>query len=83
MNKQIERQLRESQRELADAQREKQKLRLRPCRGDAEILQKEKNLQEIDNRIEFLKNEIRGLERKWREATLGETKVGEYESPFS
>jgi chromosome segregation ATPase len=83
MNKQIERQLRESQRELADAQREKEKLRLRPCRGDAEILKKEKNLQEIDDRIESLKNNIRVLERKRREATMGETKVGEYESPFS
>jgi chromosome segregation ATPase len=83
MNKQIERQLRESQRELTDAQREKEKLRLRPCRGDAEILQKEKNLEEIDNRIEILKNDIRGLERKQREATLGERKVGEYESPCS
>ena len=83
MNKQIERQLRESQKELADAQREKERLRLRPCRGDAEIHLKEKNLQEIEDRIETLKNTIRGLERKQREAIPGEMKKGEYDSPFS
>jgi len=83
MNKQIERQLRESQKELADVQREKERLRLRPCRGDAEINQKEKNLQEIEERIESLKNEIRGLEIKRRETILGEIQKSEYESPFS
>jgi chaperonin cofactor prefoldin len=83
MNKQIERQLRESQKELAETQREKERLRLRPCRGDAEIHQKEKNLQEIEDRIETLKNEIRVLERKQREPIPGEQEKKEYESPFS
>ena len=83
MDKQIERELRESQKELADAQREKERLRLWPCRGDAEINQKEKNLKEIEDRIESLKNEIRRLERKQRETNSGEIKKREYESPFS
>ncbi len=83
MDKQIERQLQESQKELADAQREKERLRLLPCRGDAEINQKEKKLKEIEDRVESLKNEIRGLERKQREMIPGEIKKREYESPFS
>ena len=83
MIKQIERQVRELQKELAEAQKERGLLRLQPCQGDLEIRQKEEGLDDLDKRIEFINQQIRELDRKRREIMSEALKKPGYESPFS
>jgi chromosome segregation ATPase len=83
MTKQIERQVRDLQKEMAEAQRERDLLRLRPCRGDMEIREKDEGLERLDKRIESIQSLIRELGKKRREVMSAAVKGGEYESPFS
>jgi len=83
MTKQIERQVRDLQKEMAEAQRERDLLRLRPCRGDMEIREKDEGLDRLDKRIESIQSLIRELGKKRREGMSAAVKRGEYESPFS
>jgi prefoldin subunit 5 len=83
MTKQIERQIRDLQKEMAEAQRERDLLRLRPCRGDMEIREKDEGLDRIDKRIDSIQSLIRELEKKRREVMSAGVKRGEYESPFN
>lgn len=82
MVKQIERQIRDLQRELAEAQKEQSSLRLQPCKGDAEIRAKEGKLEELDKRARSLKESIRELERKNQDSMSKPFKKEGYESPF-
>jgi predicted nucleic acid-binding Zn-ribbon protein len=82
MIKQIERQVRDLQRELTEVQREEVSFRLQPCKGDVEIRRKEGKLEELDKRIRSIREAIRELERK-RQGVLSEScKKEGYESPF-
>ena len=83
MMKQIERQVRNLQKEMAEAQRERDLLRLRPCRGDMEIREKDEGLDRLDKRIESIRAQIRELEKKRRGMMSEAVKRGEYESPCS
>lgn len=83
MIKQIERQVRELQRELMEAQKEWDLVRLQPCWGDAEIRQKDESLDGLEKRIDALHEKIRELERKRREMMSEGIKKADYESPFT
>ena len=83
MIKQIEGQVRELQKKLAETQKERNLLRLRPCKGDLEIRQKEEEINRIDKNIDSLNQEIRESEKKRREMMSEAIKKPGYESPFS
>ena len=82
MDKQIERQIRDLQRGLAEIKKEQSSLRLQPCKGDAGIRAKEEKLDGLDKRARSLKESIRELERKNQEWMSGPFKKEGYESPF-
>ena len=71
MIKQIERQIRDLQKELSETQREQASLRLQPCQGDMEIRKKEGKLDDLEKRAKFIKETIRELERKRQELVAG------------
>jgi len=84
MLKQIERQIRELQKELADVQKEWNAARLQPCRGDAEIRKKDEALRGLEIRMDSLQGKILELERKRREMmSAAVIKNAGYESPFT
>jgi len=64
MIKELEKQKRDLQKELADVQKDQALLRLRPCRGDSEIRQKDAKFDELDKRAKTLRETIRDLTRK-------------------
>ncbi len=66
MIKQIEKQAKDLQRELAEMQKKREVLRLQPCRGDREIHEKESVLDDLERRIEKIKEDIRELDKKRR-----------------
>ena len=83
MIKQIERQIRDQQKELNEVQKEQIALRLQPCKGDATIRKKEEKLEELDKRVRSVKESIREVERK-RQVVMSEpVKRDGYESPFT
>jgi septal ring factor EnvC (AmiA/AmiB activator) len=82
MMKQIERQIRDPQKELNEAQKKQSALRLQPCKGDATIRKKEEKLEELDERIRSIRESIRELERKRQEVMSEPLKKNGYESPF-
>ena len=63
----IERDVRVSKKELAEIRKESSQPRLRPCRGDAELRQRDKAIEELDKRTDSLNEKIRELEKKRRE----------------
>ena len=67
MIKQIERQVRELQKELTEAQNEWDSVRLQPCWGDVEIRQKDELLDGLEKRMDAIQEKMRELERKRRE----------------
>jgi hypothetical protein len=81
--KQIERQIRDIQKELLDTRREGDLLRLQPCTGDFELRKKEEAMTEIENRIDGINQNIRELEKKRRELMSTAVKNFGYESPFN
>ena len=82
MTKQIEKQVRELQRELMEVQREWDLLRLQPCWGDVEIRKKDESLGGLEKRINAIQERIRDLERKRREIMWESIKKANYETPF-
>ncbi len=83
MLKQIERQVRDRQKESNGAQKEQSALRLQPCKGDATIRKKEEELEELDKRIRSIRESIRERERKRQEVMSEPLKKDGYESPFT
>jgi len=83
MIKQIERQIRELQKELSEVRKGRDTTRLQPCGGDVEIRKKNELLDELDKRIESLNDKIRELEKKRRELMSESLKKAGYESPFT
>ena len=82
MIKQIERQIRDLRKEAAEIQKEETATRLQPCKGDAQIRQKEDKLAELGQRSRIIRESIRELERKKQLAMSEPLKKDGYESPF-
>ncbi len=83
MIKQIEGQVRELQKKLAETKKERNSLRLQPCKGDLEIRKKEEEIDRLDKSIAFLNQQIRESEKKRREMMSEALKKPDYESPLS
>jgi hypothetical protein len=83
MIKQIERQVRDLQKELNEVQKKQAALRLQPCTGDVTIRKKEEKLEDLGKRIRSLKESIREPERKRQEVISEPLKREGYESPFT
>ena len=80
--KQLERQIHELQKELAEVLKKRDALRLRPCRGDVEIQQKQQLLEELDHQTSAFREKMQELEKRRREQMSGTEKIC-YESPFN
>ncbi len=72
MVKQLEIQIRDLQKELAQIKRNQAALRLQPCLGDAEIREKEEKFDELDDRASVIIETLRDLTRK-RQLLLSES----------
>ena len=83
MIKQIERQVRDLQKELSEVQKEWNLLRLQPCRGDGDIRQKDQKLNRLEERVDAIQDQIRELERKRRDALSGTVKKEDPQSSFT
>jgi chromosome segregation ATPase len=83
MIKEIERQVRDLQKELSEVQKEWNLVRLQPCRGDGDIRQKDEKLNSLEERMDAIQDQIRGLERKRRDVLSGTVKKKDAESPFT
>jgi chromosome segregation ATPase len=81
--KQLERQIRDLQKELLDAKKEADLLRLQPCTGDFELRKKDEAMTEIETRVETINQTMRELEKKRREMMSAVMKNSVYESPFN
>ena len=75
----LEKKIRELQKELTDVKKEQSLLRLQPCRGDAEIRKKDEKLEELDKRAKILEVNLRDLIRKRQLLTSGSTPQGIYD----
>ena len=64
MIKQLEKQIRDQQRELAEVRKEQNALRLQPCLGDSEIREKDRKLEELENRARIIDRILQDLQRK-------------------
>jgi predicted nucleic acid-binding Zn-ribbon protein len=83
MIKQLENQIRDLQKELAEIQKDQAVLRLQPCRGDSEIRGKDAKFDELDRRATTIRETIRDLTRK-RQLLISESTIrGSNESPSS
>ena len=83
MIKENERQVRDLQKELSEVQKEWNLVRLQPCRGDGDIRQKDEKLNSLEERMDAIQDQIRGLERKRRDVLSGTVKKKDAESPFT
>lgn len=81
--KQLERQIRDLQKELVEAKKEMDLLRLQPCTGDFELRKKEEGMSEIETRMDATGRKIRELEKKRREMLSTAVRDTLYESPFN
>jgi hypothetical protein len=83
MIKQLENQIRDLQKELAEIQKDQAVLRLQPCRGDSEMGGKDAKFDELDWRAKVINETIRGMTRK-RQLLISESVIrGSNESPSS
>ncbi len=74
MSEEIERQIKETRKALAELQKKRTALRFRPCRGDRELLQKDQALDALDKEIVALNKKGSQLESKLREPKYGVTR---------
>ena len=83
MIKQLENEIRDLKRKLAEIQKEQAILRLQPCRGDSEINAKDTKFHELDERARVINETIRDMTRK-RQLLISESTTKEsYKSPSS
>ena len=61
MIKQLENQIRDLQKELAEIQKDQAVLRLQPCRGDSDIRGKDAKFDELDRRAKAINETTRGM----------------------
>ena len=64
MTKELEKEIRDLQKDLVNVQKEQASLRLQPCRGDLEMREKEAKIDGLAVRAAILKDTIRDLTRK-------------------
>ena len=64
MIKELENQIRDLQKELAEIKKNQSVLRLQPCLGDLEIREKDEKFDELDRRAKVVNDTIRGMTRK-------------------
>jgi len=72
MIKQLENQIRDLQKELAEIKKNQAALRLQPCLGDLEIRAKDEKLDELDGRAKAIIDTLRSTTRK-RQLLLSES----------
>ncbi len=72
----LEKQIRDLQKELAELQRSRSVLRLQPCKGDSDIRIKDEKLDEVDRRAKILEVTLRDLTRRWQLFISGRTSDG-------
>ena len=82
MIKQIERQVRDLQKEFSEVQKEWNLVRLQSCRGDGDIRQKDEKLNGLEQRMDAIQDQIRELERKRRDVLSGSIRKEDGKSPF-
>jgi hypothetical protein len=83
MIKQLEQEIRDLQKALAEVQKDQAVLRLQPCRGDLEIREKDAKCDELDRRAKIINETIRDLTRK-RQLAISESNTrGSYDSHCS
>ena len=83
MIKQMERQVRDLQKDFSEIQKEWNLVRLQPCRGDGDIRQKDEKLNSLEERMEAIQDQIRELERKRRDVLSGSVRKEDGKSPFA
>ena len=83
MIKQLEKQIRDPQKELAEIKKDQSILRLQPCRGDSDIMAKDAKFDELNRRAKTLNETIRDLTRKHQLLISESTSRGTYDSPNS
>ena len=74
MIKQLENQIRDLRKELAEIQKDQAVLRLQPCRGDSDIRGKDAKFDELDRRAKAINETIRGMTRK-RQLLISESAI--------
>ncbi len=79
----LEKQIRDLQKELAEVKKEQVVLRLQPCRGDSEIRKKDAKFDELDKRAKTINENIRDLTRKLQLLISKSTIKGSSEPPCS
>jgi hypothetical protein len=82
MIKQLEIQIRDLKRELAEIKKNQAVLRLQPCRGDSEIRGKDTKFFELDSRVNAINETIRGMTRK-RQLLISESAIRGNDPPPS
>ncbi len=80
MINQLQQQIRDLQKELAEVQMEQAAFRLQPCRGDSEIRKKDAKFDELDGRAKTINETIRDLTRKLQRLISQSTTRGIYDS---
>ena len=83
MIKQLENQIRDLQKELAEIQKDQAVLRLQPCRGDSEIRGKDAKFDELDRRAKAINETIRAMKRKHQLSNSESAIRGSCDSPSS
>jgi chromosome segregation ATPase len=82
MIKQLENQIRDLQKELAEIKRDQTVLRIQPCRGDSEIRGKDAKFDELDRRAKAINDTLRSTTRK-RQLMISQAAIrGSNESPI-
>ena len=83
MIKELEIQIRDLQKELAEIKKDQAVLRIQPCRGDSEIRGKDAKFDELDRRAKAINETIRGLARKIQLSNSESAIRGSWDSPSS
>ena len=83
MIKQLEQEIQDLKKALAEVQKGQAGLRLEPCRGDSEIKEKDAKFDELDRQAKILNKTIRDLTRKRQLAISESTTRGSYDSRCS
>jgi len=83
MIKEIENEIRDLRKELAEVQKEQALLRLQSCQGDSEIRKKDEKFDELDRRTRIINETIRDLTRKRQLLISPSSTKGNYDPPKS
>ena len=83
MIKQLENEIRDLRRKLAEIQKEQADLRLQPCRGDSEIKAKDAKFHELDDQAKVINDTLRDVTRKRQPLISQSATRAKYEYPGS